>query len=101
VIEITWWEELADALAAAAGPPAKPVTINAITLPATIADPDYVTVADMDKGGTITFKQDCGATVSLSPPSGNLATDLNAAAAATQTIYTAEQNWEKAQATSK
>jgi hypothetical protein len=91
-IEITWWKELNDAISAAqtSGGDPKP---RVLAFPASVADPNYVFVASVKKGGVITFKPDCGATVSITPDTSNVAA-ISAAVTNAENIYKAEQSWE-------
>jgi hypothetical protein len=63
-----------------------------------VADPDYVELADVRRGGVITFKPDCGAYVA-SAIDTSASADITATVSAAQTILAAEQAW-KASATS-
>ena len=93
-VQITWWAALRDAIASApAGQAPNPLAISFET---TVSDPSYVVDAVVKKGAAITFKQDCGATVSLTPDTSQAAT-ISAFVSAAQTIYNAEQTWQKNQ----
>lgn len=91
-VEVTWWKELNDAIVAAqaAGGDPKP---KVLAFPVSVADPQYVFSASVEKGGVITFQPDCGATVSITADTSNSAA-INAAVTNAENIYKAEQSWE-------
>ena len=96
-LQITWWEELAAAVdRISPGEDPKP---RAVSFGTVVADPAFVNVADVRKGGVITFKPDCGAYVSQSVDT-SYGASINAAVSATQTIVAAEQAWKSGQTTS-
>jgi hypothetical protein len=93
-IQITWWKDLADAIAtSASGKDASPEVVNFATV---AADSAFLTAADLKKGGVINFKADCGANVSMDVDSSAVA-DINAVVTASQNIYKAEQTWATSQ----
>jgi hypothetical protein len=95
VIQVTWWKELAEAIAATKGsgdPMPRIVQYNG-----TMSDPNYVSIAAVKKGGAINFRADCGATVSTTVDSSNVAA-ISTAVTNTENIYKAEQTWESGQA---
>jgi hypothetical protein len=84
VIQITWWEALQD-------PSPQTLTLNTV-----IADPAYVFVANLNKGGAINFKPDCGANVSMDIDN-SLSADISAIVSNTTSVYKAEQTWSSSQ----
>lgn len=89
-LQITWWQELANAVSAS---PTKPKP-RILPFQVNIADPNYVSPALLTKGGAINFKPDCGANVS-STPDNSTSGILNASVTAAESIYKAEQTWSK------
>lgn len=89
-VQITWWSELNRAIEAGAAPQSRPRMIEFASL---AADPDYVTVAELRKGGTVSFRPSCGANVSMDLDASTAAT-VNALVNSTVDLYKAEQTWE-------
>lgn len=90
VVQVTWWKELAEAVdRVSPGADPKPRVVSFRTV---VADPDFVNVADVRKGGVITFKPDCGAYVAAAVDT-SAGADITAAVNAAQTILAAEQAW--------
>jgi hypothetical protein len=85
-MQVTWWQELANAITQASPAP------KVMTFDIVVADPNYVSLAYVKKGGAINFKADCGANVSMDPDTSGAAV-LNAVVTATENIYKAEQTW--------
>ena len=90
-LQVTWWKELADAIKQKNENNTNP-TINVVTFDTIVADPDYVYLAKVKKGGVINFKADCGANVSMTADHSYHAT-IDAIVNATLQIYRAEQTW--------
>jgi hypothetical protein len=84
VIQITWWEELQNG------------SQKTLTYDTVIADPAYVFVANLNKGGAINFKPDCGANVSMDADN-SLSADISAIVSNTTSVYKAEQTWSSSQ----
>lgn len=84
LMQVTWWTEVTK-------------TENqprVITFKTSLADPEQVNTASLDKGGVINFKADCGANVSTTADTSNIAT-INAAMTAAKSIYDAQKAWKK------
>jgi len=90
-LQITWWQELATAIAKAkaSGTATNP---GILTYDVSVADPRFVAIAHLKKGGAVNFRPDCGANVSADPDASSGAT-LNAAVTSAESIYKAEQTW--------
>lgn len=90
-IQIVWWKELEEAISEA-----DKTSLNTAPNPRVInfdlvvADPTWVSVAPMRKGGVINFKKSCGANISLSPDYSNNAF-INSAITAAQKIRAAQE----------
>jgi hypothetical protein len=87
-LQITWWSELENAIQ---NNPTQP-NPNVLTYDVTIADPRFVSIANLKKGGVLNFRPDCGANVS-STPDASAAAILNATVTSAESIYKAEQTW--------
>jgi hypothetical protein len=92
-MQVTWWKELEDAIAGANGGRPQP---KVVTFDTVVADPKYVAIAYVRKGGAINFKADCGATVLMDADTSGGAI-LNSLVTAAQNIYKAEQTWASGQ----
>lgn len=98
---MTWWKELANAIQSTNLPKGGlgvggtlSVQPTVITFgPLTVAQPDYVNVADVTKGAAINFKPDCGATVSADVDTSNAGV-INTAVTQIEDIYKAEQTYQ-------
>lgn len=90
MLQITWWQDLANAIKNANAP--NNPNPSVLTYKLSIADPKFVSVANLQKGGSVNFKPDCGATISTNPDLSNAAL-LNATVTAAESIYKAEQTW--------
>lgn len=97
-MQVTWWRELANAIENP-GKDGKP-TPAVMSFDTTIADPNYVSVAYVKKGGAINFKSDCGANVSMDPDTSSGAI-LNALVTQGENNYKAEQTWQNSQKKAK
>jgi hypothetical protein len=60
------------------------------------ADPTYVFIAHIDKGGAINFKPDCGANVSMTADN-SLSGDISTIVSNVTTVYKDEQTWQSSQ----
>jgi hypothetical protein len=96
-IEVTWWKELNDAITAA-NPPVGVPKPRVLAFEASVADPGYVYIASVEKGGVINFKPDCGAIVSTTIDTSNVAA-ISAAVTNAENVYKAEQSWEASKKT--
>lgn len=94
MLQITWWQDIEDAINRAWSQQ-KP-TPRVVAYRVIVADPNFVTRANLKKGGSINFKPDCGANVSISPDTSTGAI-LGQIVNATETIYSAEQTWKSTQ----
>ena len=91
-LQIIWWAALEDAIESN---PAQP-NPNILPYDVTIADPRFVSIADVTKGGVVNFRPDCGANVTTAPDA-SAAAILNASVTSAESIYKAEQTWASAQ----
>ena len=89
-VQLTWWSELNQAIEAGA---ARQIRPRLVEFDSVAADPDYVTVAELRKGGTVSFRPSCGAYVSMDLDA-SAGANLNALINSTVNLYKAEQTWE-------
>ena len=97
-MQVTWWQDLANAIRTP-GADGKPAP-SWKSFDMTIADPLYVSVAYVKKGGAINFKPDCGANVSMDPDTSSAAI-LNAIVTQGEANYKAEAAWQSSQKKAK
>ncbi len=83
-LQITWWQELVPP-AGKTDPTPRAVPFGTLR----VADPAYVTVADVSHGGGLTFKTNCGATVAPDVDT-SVAPLLNAMMTEALAIYNAQ-----------
>jgi hypothetical protein len=96
-LEITWWQQVKDALENAAAGKERPNPYLLKFPGMKIADPSSVRAVKLPDGGVITFNPDCGAFVTVTGPA-SYAEVFTAAITQAQAVLKAQQTWEASQA---
>jgi hypothetical protein len=90
-MEITWWKDLAQSIKdTKAGEKPHP---SAIRFDAVINDSNFVSVANVEKGGIINFNSDCGANVTSIGDQSNAST-FSVIVVNSLNLYEAQKAWE-------